>query len=245
MTTKFNKTVMRQMLPTTLGRISLMLATVITMSCLTSDVVQAQKHTLPYQTIIVDNHGDPIKDVEVEILVELIGYSKNGNVLYSETHTEKTDLSGAISMQLGAGDAQSIEFVELDWSIPMYVKIQFKPLGFINYFSNNITELLSVPYAAFSLYSKCEDGCPGSNGEDGIAGAQGAQGPAGPSSPIGATGATGGQGPQGLPGIFEFTMKSAAPFGPDENEVYLDDGTNRGDNKPGLRIYLNNTWQDL
>ncbi len=205
----------------------------------------AQKHTLPYQTVITDKEGDPIKEVDVEILVELRGFASTGAVLYSETVTQKTDLNGAVAFNIGTGTAQGIEFTELDWSIPMYVQIHFKPLGFINYFSNTSAQLLSVPYAAFSIYSRCEQGCPGQTGPTGPQGATGPQGPAGPFSSPGAQGATGPQGPQGAQGSFDFILRSSPPFGPIENQVYLDDGSNRGNGEAGFRIYLNNNWQDL
>jgi len=223
----------------------LKLLLLIVASLLITKNAVAQKHTLPYQTIITDKEGDPIKEVDVEILVELRGFASTGAVLYSETVTQKTDLNGAVAFNIGTGSAQGIEFTELDWSIPMYVQIHFKPLGFINYFSNTSAQLLSVPYAAFSIYSRCEQGCPGKPGPPGPQGPQGPQGPAGPNSSPGATGAQGPQGPQGLQGSFDLTLRSSPPFSPIDNEVYLDDGTNRGNGKAGFRIYLNNNWQDL
>lgn len=207
--------------------------------------VSAQKNIMQYQTILADKNGDRIKSLDVEVLINLNAYTSTGTTVYTETHTLATGINGEITLPIGGGVAQSIAFREIDWSVPMYVEVLFKPSGFINYFSNNTTKLLSVPYAMFSLYSKCAQGCPGGLGPEGIEGIVGPQGPQGPNSSNAAQGPEGPMGPAGAPGKFEFDLRSTPPFSPVQFQVYLDDGTNRGDSKPGLRLYNNNSWQDL
>lgn len=206
-------------------------------------LVQAQNETLRYQTSLTDKDGDKLKALDVDILIELRQFSASGPVVYSEKHLTTTGISGELELYIGDGDPQSIDFKELDWSAPTYVQLSYKPTGFVSYFKNNTTELLSVPYAMFSLYSVCDEGCPGRDGEDGP---QGPQGPQGSQGPHGAQANPGPRGPKGEPGVFKFSMRSTEPSFPRiAYRVYLDDGTNRADGKPGFRQYINNTWQDL
>lgn len=222
----------------------IVLLTLITIFCSTV-VMQAQKEFLPYQTVLTDKSGASLKVLDVEVLVELKSYSSSGTTVYSEEHSTETGTEGEISLLIGAGTPQGIAYREIDWSVPMYVSISFKPSGFINYFSNNTSELLSVPYAIFSIYSECEQGCPGNQGPKGPTGPEGPYGPQGPKGPNQGQGPPGPMGPAGATGVFEFTLRSTPPSFNSANKVYLDDGTNRADNKPGLRIYINNTWQDI
>jgi len=194
------------------------------------NTAKAQKNIMQYQTVL---------------MINLNAYSSNGTTVYTETHSLATGINGEISLPIGGGVAQGLAFREVDWSVPMYVEVLFKPTGFINYFSNNTTKLLSVPYAMFSLYSQCAQGCPGEQGPEGIQGVRGPAGPQGPQGPTQNGGPQGPMGPAGAPGKFEFDLRSSPPSSPIQFQVYLDDGTNRADNNPGLRLYDNNKWKDL
>lgn len=205
----------------------------------------AQKESMAYQSILLDKNGDPIRALDVEVKVQLRQLSSTGTVIYSEVHQIKSGLNGEAKLNIGVGTPESVSFREVDWSVPIFVEILFKPQGFVSYFPNNTTELLSVPYAAFSLYSKCQDGCPGAKGEKGIEGAPGVTGPQGPKGSPSAQGPQGPDGPQGAPGSFSFNLDSQVPQRPAENQVYLDDGSNRSDGRPGFRLYFNDSWIDI
>ncbi len=213
--------------------------------------VMAQKETLAYQTVLADRNGDRVKVVDVEIRVDLISGSPTGPVIYSETHLMTTGLSGEVQFNIGAGTPTGAAYSEVNWSGPIYTEMAFRPNGFVSFVSTDKRELLSVPYATFALYSSCEQGCPGASGQDGVAGAQGPQGPQGPAGPTGAQGPQGEQGPAGPQGSFiNLTMRSTVPTNNSwqplvENQIYLDDGSNRVDGKPGFRQYINNQWLDL
>jgi len=205
-----------------------------------------QKETLAYQAVLTDKDGDLLKVIDLEILVELKANSPNGNVIYSEKHETTTGINGEISFHLGDGQPEGNDYSEINWNQPIYTSLSYRPKGFINYVSTQSTKLLSVPYATFSLYSTCEEGCPGTPGKPGRDGYNGPQGPAGPQGPSGNTGVQGPQGPQGAQGTFEFSPVSSPPFSvPVEMQVYLDDGTNRSDGLVGLRQFINNSWEDL
>lgn len=79
-----------------------------------------------------------------------------------------------------------------------------------------------------------------------VNGPQGPKGEPGPPGPQGPAGAVGAKGPEGAPGSPREDILSVVP---DHNErtFYLDDGTNRLDEKPGFRYYsdADGIWIDL
>jgi len=90
-------------------------------------------------------------------------------------------------------------------------------------------------------------GPPGPTGPKGPdVGLPGPQGPSGPPGDAGRTGEPGVQGPNGSRGLKNMELSSYAPD-PIDTRMYLDDGSNRVDGKPGLRFYDTNmnAWIDL
>lgn len=75
-------------------------------------------------------------------------------------------------------------------------------------------------------------------GEKGEQGPQGFQGPQGPQ------GAQGPQGPAGSDFQNNVEMNSSTPISSNQN-LYLDDGSNRNDGQPGFRFFNGSTWIDL
>ena len=93
------------------------------------------------------------------------------------------------------------------------------------------------------------------NGMIGPKGPTGPQGPAGgPTGPQGQTGPAGNsgpsapQGPQGAKGpdgLTRFVMTNVTPTANGDQNIYLDDGTNRIDGKPGFRYWNGTSWIDI
>jgi len=97
----------------------------------------------------------------------------------------------------------------------------------------------------------------GPQGYGGPAGPAGDPGPAGPS--VGDVGPAGNPGPIGFPGqdgygingepgndgIFSLQMTNELPTNPNSSKIYLDDGSNREDSKPGFRYFDGTNWIDL
>lgn len=86
-------------------------------------------------------------------------------------------------------------------------------------------------------------------------GPMGIQGPGGgPIGPVGPAGFAGLAGTPGLPGAIglkgisfvDFAeMTNVVPTPSEDLNLYIDDGTNRADNKPGIRFYDGTSWIDL
>lgn len=71
-------------------------------------------------------------------------------------------------------------------------------------------------------------------GAAGVGGPQGPQGAFGPSGPTGITGPTA-----------SYAMTNVVPSSPSTGRMYMDDGSNRADNKPGFRVWNGSQWLDL
>lgn len=207
--------------------------------------LSAQQEGINYQTILEDRNGDKLIALDTEVQVVLRENAPTGTIVYTEGHEVTTGLNGEVQLVIGEGIPESISFAEVDWSQPLYIEIRFRPHIFTNFFSSKEIELLAVPYALFSLGTSCEQGCPGEKGPDGP---QGATGPQGPKSPVAGVGPMGDMGPQGNPGISgmnTLALSATPPPLPQENEIYLDDGTNRNNGQPGFRQFYNGQWSDL
>ncbi|MFN0188114.1 MAG: hypothetical protein ACKVQV_05380 [Bacteroidia bacterium] len=148
---------------------------------------------ISYQAVMTDTSDLPILNSAVGIKISILQGSSSGTPVFIETHTTTTNGIGLISLQIGAGTPVLGTIGSVDWSLgPYFVKTETDPNGGSSYTIVGTSELLSVPYALYSV-----NGVPGPAGATGATGPQGAQGPQGNT---GATGATGAQGPQGAAG---------------------------------------------
>lgn len=206
-----------------------------------------QARSIPYQTIVTNNDGDLLKDIALQLRVDILGGGSNGDVVYSEIHDVITNNSGEVKLDVGRGEAANYNFDEIDWSQPNYIEVLLRPFGGNSFLSINKKAILSVPYALFALNLSCDDGCPGEQGIKGNPGNPGPPGPNGPTGPIGAPGPSGQSpaGSQGLDGAETLSVTNQLPNNPVANQFYIDDGTNRADGVPGFRFYDGINWIDL
>lgn len=222
--------------------------TMITFLLSYAGLCTAQNEAFHYQTILSDDEGITYKNIDAEIKVDLIAGTSTGDIIYSETHSAKTGLSGELMLEIGNGTATTNVFSEIDWSQPHYIELSMQPDGFTTMIPMGKLQLLTVPYALYALKVTCEQGCPGADGppgEEGPQGPQGAQGPQGFTGAVGAQGAQGPAGPQGAQGVRTLIKVDAEPLMPEVGDLYLDDGTNRTDGKPGFRYFDGTAWINL
>lgn len=202
----------------------------------------SQTEAIPYLTVIKDFDGGPLKLLEIEFIVDIIQDTEQGSIVYSETHNSVTNIDGQVELEVGNGEPTFMSFDDIDWTKPNFISISYKPEGFNNFFNNDVIQLLSVPYAIFTLKVTCLEGCPGPPGADGIDGIPGPQGPSGPQGPPGLPGP---RGDDGLSGIESLVLTSEVPQNPETGRFYLDDGTNREDGLIGLRVFNGSEWLDF
>ncbi len=179
---------------------------------LTVSVVAQAPQKMSYQAVIRNNGNALIASTSVGMKISVLQGSSNGTVVYSETQTPNTNANGLVSLEIGSGTPVTGTFAGINWANgPYFIKTETDPTGGSTYTISGTNELLSVPYALFSVNGTPgpagATGATGPQGPIGLTGATGAQGSigltgsTGPQGPIGLTGPAGAVGPQGDPGI--------------------------------------------
>ena len=114
-----------------------------------------------YQSVLRDANNDLIINTAVGTQISILQTTSAGTAVYVETHTASTNANGLLTLQVGAGSAQSGTFGGIDWSAgPYFIKSETDPTGGSGYTITGTSELLSVPYAlhaktAESVTSTC------------------------------------------------------------------------------------------
>lgn len=156
-----------------------------------------------YQGIARTSAGLALGNKNLSIRISIMdGNNDAANVLYAESQKVTTNTSGLYNLGIGGGTAITGTMDGINWgSGDKYIKVEMDPEGGTAYADLGTTQLLSVPYALYSM-----NGTPGPTGPKGDAGPAGpkgdagSQGPKGDAGPAGAQGPTGPQGPKGDPG---------------------------------------------
>ena len=168
----------------------------------TSDIVtltvssSGQSPALPrkfnYQAVVRDSMGALITNRNVSLRVTLLrGSAPHSPELFKETHQASTNASGLLTVKIGNGQSILGSMDSIDWSQGMvYLRTEIDPTGGNTFSVVNTAELLSVPYALYSLNSG--------------GGPPGPAGPQGPSGPMGLQGVQGAPGNDGV-GILSIT----------------------------------------
>jgi hypothetical protein len=161
-----------------------------------------------YQSVVRDTSGQLVTNQPVGMRLSLQRGPQMTN-LYTETHQLTTNSNGLLTTTIGSGQPTQGMMDTIDWSGGMvYVKTEIDMTGGSNYSLVSTRELLSVPYALYSLNSGSSTPGPvgpmgpqGPAGNDGAVGPQGPIGLTGPAGPQGPAGNDGAVGPQGLIGL--------------------------------------------
>lgn len=104
-----------------------------------------------YQAVVRGANNVLVIDKVVGMKVSILQGSENGTVVYSESHTSKSNSNGLVSVAIGNGNVLSGVFTKIDWSNGIYfIKTETDPLGGTAYALSSISQLLSVPYALVS-----------------------------------------------------------------------------------------------
>ena len=107
-----------------------------------------------YQAILRDKSGILISEKSVAMRISILKGTAEGSVLYSETHTLKTNSLGTINLEIGNGVVKSGTFVAIEWGSSIhFVKIEMDPLGGSAFEVVGVSQLLSVPYSLYAQKS--------------------------------------------------------------------------------------------
>ncbi len=198
-----------------------------------NNVALSQSHGFSFNSILRDNTGSPITNMEVDIVINIYQNSTNGNPIYEENYFGyETNFLGLINLNIG--EADSITFNAIDWSNPPYFLEVEVDGDVLNY-----SEILAVPIAMYAVYGEDADADPtneyntsfvlnGTNLE--ITDAGGTQTVdvstlAGPAGPAGSTGVAGTNGVNGTNGTDGNGIASTVDNGNGTFTLTYDDGT--------------------
>ena len=114
-----------------------------------------------YQAVVRGANNALVIDKVVGMKVSILQGSENGTVVYSESHSSKSNSNGLLSVAIGTGNVLSGVFTKIDWSNGIYfIKTETDPLGGTAYALSSISQLLSVPFA---LHAKTAEIIVGGN----------------------------------------------------------------------------------
>ena len=155
---------------------------IVTLTVSSSGQGPALPRKFNYQAVVRDSMGTLITNRNVSLRVTLLrGSAPHSPELFKETHQANINVSGLLTVKIGNGQSILGSVDSIDWSQGMvYLRTEIDPTGGNTFSVVNTAELLSVPYALYSLNS--------------------GGGPPGPAGPQGPSGPTGLQGVQGAPG---------------------------------------------
>ena len=105
-----------------------------------------------YQAVVRNAANQLVQNQNVKVKVSLM-IGATGEPFYTETHTVQTNNNGLFNIQIGGGTAESGNYTNaIYWAGGNhFVKTEIDPLGGSNYSITSTTQLLSVPYANYSL----------------------------------------------------------------------------------------------
>ena len=125
-----------------------------------------------YQSVVRDSSGQLITNHNLRMRLSLQRAPQMTN-LYIENHQLTTNSNGLLTCFIGSGQPTLGMMDTIDWSLGnVYVQTEIDLSGGTNYITLGSQELLSVPYALYSLNSGSST--PGPIGPQGPMGPQGA-----------------------------------------------------------------------
>ncbi len=179
-----------------------------------------------YQAVVRDGNEELATNQNIGLQISILEDSENGSAVYVERHFPTTNANGLVSLEIGTGTVISGNFEAIEWGEHAYfVQTETDLDGGSNYSISGTSQLMSVPYALYSL-----NGEPGPEGPQGETGPEGPAGPSGPAGPAGQVGDDGQDGLDGEDGLSAY-------------EVWLEEG-NTGTENDFLSSLEGNDGQD-
>ena len=110
---------------------------------------------LNYQAVVRNSSNALVTNQPVGMKISILFGSATGTVVYAETQTPTTNANGLINISIGSGVVVSGTYSTIEWgSGTHFLKTEIDPTGGTAYSITSTSELLSVPYALYSDYTK-------------------------------------------------------------------------------------------
>ncbi|MFA6260572.1 MAG: DUF1566 domain-containing protein [Bacteroidia bacterium] len=107
---------------------------------------------MSYQAIIRNSNGALITNQNMDMRISILQGSSGGISVYVETQTTNTNSNGLVTLQIGMGTKIKGTMDSINWGNgPYFVKTETDPDGGVDYTITGTSELLSVPYALYTL----------------------------------------------------------------------------------------------
>ena len=124
----------------------------IIITVIITSAIWAQPLKMSYQAVIRNSSNVLVTSTTVGMRISILQGSPTGTPFYVETQTPTTNANGLVSIEIGGGTPVTGTFANIDWSVGTYfIKTETDPTGGINYTITGTSQLLSVPYALYSL----------------------------------------------------------------------------------------------
>ncbi len=119
----------------------------------TSLALKAQSpQKINFQSIVRNTSGVIVSNKSVRFKVTILTNSITGIPVYSETHLNKTDAIGLVSLEIGTGTLLGGVFSSIDWgNAAHFIKLEADFTGGTTYELLGAQELMSVPYALYAV----------------------------------------------------------------------------------------------
>jgi formylglycine-generating enzyme required for sulfatase activity len=128
------------------------LLTLLLISFIALSALAQAPQKFSYQTVVRNASNQLLVGQTVGIKISILQGSVNGSPVYAETHAPQTNANGLATLEIGGGSILSGNFANINWANgPFFVKTETDPNGGNNYAITNTSQLLSVPYALYSM----------------------------------------------------------------------------------------------
>ncbi|MDX1686020.1 MAG: DUF1566 domain-containing protein [Saprospiraceae bacterium] len=106
---------------------------------------------MSFQGVVRNSDGELITEQRVGVKISVVKDAPNGDVVFSETHEDRTNSHGLITLIIGEGSPIEGNLANIDWSSgTYYLRSDTDPEGGMNYTISGANPLLSVPYALYA-----------------------------------------------------------------------------------------------
>jgi hypothetical protein len=120
----------------------------------TQQAIAQAPQSMSYQSVIRNSSNALVANTAVGIKISVLQGSASGSEIFSETQAATTNANGLLSLQIGAGNAVTGAFANIDWANgPYFIKTETDPTGGSNYSIVGTQQLASVPYALYAAKS--------------------------------------------------------------------------------------------
>ncbi len=139
-------------------KLKLYIKSIITfLVCLYVNQGLSQHAGLNFQGVARNANNVILASQNIKLRFSVLANSSTGIVEYMETRTILTNAQGVFSIVIGDGTALSVvgNFSSIDWKQkPKFLKVEMDPDAGNNYTTMGTTQLQTVPYSNYSIYSE-------------------------------------------------------------------------------------------